>query len=108
MKENNVVIEKKILSMLGLAKKAGFAQSGEFLAEKAVKSFKADIIIVASDASENTKKKFRDMCAFYEVPYYEFGDKDSLGHALGNEMRASVAIRNAGMAKKIMELFETL
>ncbi|MCR5322376.1 MAG: ribosomal L7Ae/L30e/S12e/Gadd45 family protein [Lachnospiraceae bacterium] len=96
--------EKKIFSMLGLAKKAGFAQGGEFLAEKAVKSFKAYVVIVATDASDNTKKKFRDMCSFYEVPYYEFGDKDSLGHALGNEMRASVAINDAGMSKKLIEL----
>ena len=100
--------EKKIFSMLGLAKKAGYAHAGEFLAEKSVKSFKAHVVIIAADASENTKKKFRDMCSFYEVPCYEFGDKDSLGHALGNELRASVAISDAGMSKKLIELLETV
>ena len=100
------MLEKKIFSMLGLAKKAGFAKSGEFLAEKAVKSFKSHIVIVAKDASDNTKKKFRDMCSFYEVPYYEFADKDSLGHSLGNEMRASVTVGDAGMAKRLIELIE--
>ena len=99
--------EKKIFSMLGLAKKAGYAKGGEFLAEKAVKGFKAHLVIVAADASDNTKKKFRDMCSFYEVPCYEFGDKDGLGHALGNEMRASVAITDAGMSRKLIELLET-
>ena len=101
-------VTKKIFSLLGLAKKAGFVQSGEFLAEKAVKGFGAYIVIVAGDASDNTKKKFRDMCAFYKVPCYEFGDKDSLGHALGNELRASVAVRNAGMAKKLKELLDSM
>ena len=41
---------KKILSLLGLSKKAGFAQGGEFLAEKAVKSGKSALLIVAEDA----------------------------------------------------------
>ena len=101
-------LEKRIYSMLGLARKAGFAQGGEFLAEKAVKSFKARVVIVATDASDNTKKKFRDMCTFYEVPCYEVGGKDSLGRALGYEMRASVAIKDAGMSKKLMELLDSL
>ncbi|MCR5331924.1 MAG: ribosomal L7Ae/L30e/S12e/Gadd45 family protein [Lachnospiraceae bacterium] len=101
-------LEKRIYSLLGIAKKAGFAQGGEFLAEKAVKSFKAGVVLVATDASDNTKKKFRDMCAFYEVPCYEFGDKDNLGRALGNEMRASVAVKDAGISKKLMELLDSL
>lgn len=98
--------DKKILSLLGLSKKAGFAKGGEFLTEKAVKEFKSALIIVAGDASDNTKKKFSDMCSFYEVPYYVFADKDSLGHAIGTEFRASVTVNDAGMAKKIIELLD--
>lgn len=98
--------DKKILSLLGLCKKAGFAQGGEFLTEKAVKEFKSCLIMVAGDASDNTKKKFSDMCAFYEVPFYTFADKDSLGHAIGCEFRASVTVNNAGMAKKIKDLLD--
>jgi len=98
--------DAKIYSLLGLSKKAGFAQGGEFLTEKAVKSFKSSLIIVAGDASDNTKKNFSDMCAFYKVPYYVFGTKDDLGHAIGTEFRASVTINNAGMAKKIIDLLE--
>lgn len=103
---DRIRIEKKVYSMLGLAKKAGAAKAGEFLTEKSVKSFRAYLVIVASDASDNTKKKMRDMCSFYEVECREFGDKDGLGHSLGNELRASVALENAGMAKKITELLD--
>lgn len=98
--------DNKIYSLMGLSKKAGFAQGGEFLAEKAVKGGKSSLLIVASDASDNTKKKFSDMCSFYKTPFYTFGDKDSLGHAIGTEFRASVSINNAGMAKKIIDLLE--
>ena len=56
--------------------------------EKEVKTGRAALVIVAGDASENTKKKFRDMCEFYEVPIYFYKDKDTLGHAMGKEFRA--------------------
>lgn len=67
-------------------------QSGEFSTEKSVKSGRAYLVIVSEEASENTKKKFRNMCTYYEVPYFEFGSKEELGHATGREMRASLAV----------------
>ncbi len=82
----------KILSLVGLATRAGKTASGEFCTEKEVKTGRAALVIVAGDASENTKKKFRDMCEFYEVPIYFYKDKDTLGHAMGKEFRASLAI----------------
>lgn len=60
------------LRMLGLAAKAGKVASGEFMTENSVKTGMAALVIVATDASDNTKKKFRNMCEFYEVPMYEF------------------------------------
>ena len=91
----------KILSLVGLAVRAGRCVSGESLTESEVKSGKACLVIIASDASENTKKKFRDMCKFYRVPIYFYGDKDTLGHAMGKEFRASLAILDEGFADGI-------
>ena len=97
----------KALSMISLATKAGKTESGEFSTEKAVKTFYAELVIVASDASDNTKKKFKNMCEFYEVPFYIYGDKDSLGHAMGKEFRASLAVTDLGFAKGIIKHIET-
>ena len=58
----------KVLSLIGLATKAGKTVSGEFSTEKSVKTGKGFLALVADDASENTKKKFRNMCTYYEVP----------------------------------------
>ena len=58
----------KVLSLVGLATRAGKTVSGEFSTEKSVKTGKGFLVLVAEDASENTRKKFRDMCDFYEVP----------------------------------------
>lgn len=46
----------KVLSLIGLAMKAGKCVSGETMTESETKSGKAKFVIVAGDASENTKK----------------------------------------------------
>lgn len=91
----------KFLSMLGLAKRAGKVVSGEFMTEKAVKTGKAFLVIVAEDASENTKKNFRDMCSWYKVPLRMGPDRETLGHAIGQEMRVSVAVTDENFAAAI-------
>lgn len=91
----------RILSMVGLAAKAGRAVSGEYMTEKAVKSGKAFLVLVSAEASENTAKMFRNMCRFYRVPCYRYGSKEILGHCIGKEFRASIAITEEGFAKSI-------
>ena len=54
----------KVLSLVGLATRAGKTVSGEFSTEKSVKTGKSFLVLVAEDASENTRKKFRDMLDF--------------------------------------------
>ncbi len=94
----------KIYSMLGLATRARGLVSGEFAVDKAVKDGSAALVIVAGDASKNTKKEFSDMCSYYKVPYYEYGTKDELGHCMGKEERASIAVTEVGFAKSIKKL----
>lgn len=96
--------KKKIFSLIGLAARARKTVSGEFATEKAVKSFKACLVIVAEDASDNTKKLFQDKCSFYEVPCYVCGTKEELAHAMGKEVRASLAVTDEGFADAIINL----
>ncbi len=98
--------QNKTLSLISMATKAGKTASGEFCTEKEVKTGGAYLVIVAGDASDNTKKKFRNMCEFYEVPIYFYSDKDTLGHAMGKEFRASLAITDEGFAKGIKKHIE--
>lgn len=91
------------LRMVGIATKAGRTASGEFMTENMVKSGKAALVIVAGDASDNTKKKFKNMCEFYDVPIRIYSTKDELGHAMGKEFRASMAVTDEGLAQTIMK-----
>lgn len=81
--------------------KSGNIASGEFSTEKAVKEGKAKLVLVAEDASNNTKKMFTNMCTYYKVPLYFFGEKGELGHALGKEYRASLAVLEQGFANEV-------
>ena len=93
----------RVLSMIGLSAKAGKVKSGEFAVEQAVKGGKAYMVIVACDASDNSKKSYRDMCEFYEVPIYFYGNKEDLGNCCGKEFRASVAIMDENLAKAVAD-----
>ena len=92
---------KKVFSLIGIATKSNNIVSGEFLTEKAVKERKAVLVIVAEDASDNTKKMFTNMCGFYKVPIRFCGSKIELGHAMGKEFRASLAVLDKGLADAI-------
>lgn len=93
--------DKKVFSLFGLAARAGRIASGEFQTETAVKTGTARLVVVAEDASDNTKKLFGDKCSFYQVPLFVFGTKEELGHAIGKECRASLAILDAGLAEAV-------
>ena len=104
----NLFVEKKVFSYIGLAAKAGKLASGEFMSEKVVKEGKAKLVIVAEDASNNTKKMFTNMCTYYKVPIYFFGEKTQLGHAIGKEFRASLVLQDKGLADEIEKQLSTI
>jgi ribosomal protein L7Ae-like RNA K-turn-binding protein len=92
--------------MLSLCQKAGKLLSGEFQCEQAVKSGNAKMIIIAKDASINTKKLFQDKCRYRNIPLYELGTKERLGKTIGKEQRASLAIIDENFYRKLRQLFE--
>ncbi|NLL76512.1 MAG: 50S ribosomal protein L7ae [Clostridiales bacterium] len=96
----------KIYSLLGLAARSRNVVSGEIATEKAVKTGSAVLVIVSCDASDNTIKMFRNMCDFYNVPFFQYGTKEELGHAMGKEVRSSLAITDNGFAGSIRKHLE--
>ncbi len=99
--------QSKGVSLISLAYRAGDVVSGEFCTEQEIRKGRAALVILAGDASENTRKKFSDLCQYREVPLCFYQDKETLGHAMGKEVRASLAIVDAGFAEKIRKEIET-
>ena len=96
--------DERIRGYLGLSARAGKVESGEFSTEKAIKSGRAYLAVVACDASSNTKKKFSNMCEYYKVPFCELFDREVLGRTVGKEFRASLAVTDAKLSEAIRGL----
>lgn len=91
----------KALSYLGLAMRAGKLAFGDEGVLKAVRSGQARLVVMAEDASDNTRKKFRDKCSHYNVALVECFDRYELGAAIGKDARVLVAVLDSGLARMI-------
>lgn len=88
----------KTLSYLGLALRAGKLASGDEAVLKAVRSGTAKLVFLASDASDNAKKKYRDKCGYYGVPIIEIYERRELGRSVGKPERVVVAVTDEGLS----------
>jgi len=88
----------KALSRLGLAMRAGKLISGEEVVLKAVRSGEAKLVMLAGDASENTKKKISDKCNSYGIPLLVGFTRFELGSAVGKPERVLFAVTDRGFA----------
>lgn len=96
--------EQKILSLLGLCMRAGRLVSGEAKCETAIRQGEAKLVVLASDVSANTAKKFNNSAYYYKLPVVTAGTIAQLGHALGKAHRAVAVVTDEGFAKKIAAL----
>ena len=99
-------MDRKLFQILGLCQRAGKLASGETGCLNAVRDSSAELIIIAEDASDNTKKRFTDSARFYNRKLIVIGDKSELGRATGKEERAVLCVIDIGFAKKILEITE--
>ena len=99
-------MKDKITNLLGLASKSGKLISGEDTCKREVQGNRVDLVIVAEDASDNTKKLFSDKTNFRGIPLKYFGTKDELGVWIGKMPRAVIAIKDRGFSTKLIEYIE--
>ena len=92
-----------ILHLLGLAKRAGQLEIGEEPVGAACRARSCRVILVASDAAENSYRRVRHFadtgqCLWLSVPY----TKGELGDAVGRNACAMVAVTDVGFASAIV------
>ena len=99
----------KLLSLLGLAKKAGRLELGEEPVGSAARVHGVRLLLLSSDAADNTARRARRFaqegsCLLARLP----ADKASLGRATGRSSCAMLAVTDTGfaaaIAKKLSEL----
>jgi ribosomal protein L7Ae-like RNA K-turn-binding protein len=97
-----------VLSLLGLARRAGKISWQEEANISAIRAGKARLLLLAADAGLSTAKKYRDKCLYYEVPLFIFSTRSELGQAVGTNPRTAIAVHDSGFAKRLEELLSEL
>lgn len=100
------MISPALHSMLGLCQRAGKAVSGDLAVEQALRRRKADLLLLAEDASERTREKFLKLAEQASVRCFSVGDRADLGSALGKAGRAVVAIQSRDFTKGIIGILQ--
>ena len=90
-------------SMLGIAMRAGVLTLGSDSVLSSIASGKAGFVLLDAGASENTKKRFRDSCAFYGCELIETAP-DRLGYAIGRPGRMCAAVAKGTLGDKLHKL----
>ena len=97
--------EKKILSLLGIARKAGKTVLGTDMTVESIrkKSSSVKVILLASDASQNTVKRIKNTSDYYGVHLTELSaDKLQLSALMGQGSELSViGVTDSGFADAI-------
>lgn len=89
----------KALSTLSLARKAGRIEVGEAPVGIAARAGKARLVLLASDASDHTLRKTRNLLAGTDQPWLQVPyDKDTLGIAVGYSAIAVCALTDPALA----------
>lgn len=85
--------------------RAGKLVTGEELAIKAIQKGQAKFVFVAANASQNTQKKIKDKCLYYQVHVNDSLEQSELSGAIGRQ-RSVIVVADEGFAKKFTELIK--
>lgn len=93
------------LNILGIAMKAGRVDLGDEQVSSAARAHSARLIILASDAADNTARRIRNLPGNGKVVTVPF-TKAELGTVLGKTSCAAASISDARLAKALLEKLE--
>lgn len=100
---------KKVLGLLGLANKANHVAIGTNNVVAAIRKNKALLILVAEDASQNTKKQLSDKSKYYNINLINIRvSKSNLGRACGKSETSAVGITDKNFAEALAAAIKTL
>ncbi len=99
-------MDKKVLSYLGLARRGGFLVCGAYAVGEAVRRGKAALVIAAEDAGRSGMRKVKNLCDAHSAPFYLLSSKELLGHAIGKEETAFLAVTDSGLAAAVRTILD--
>ncbi|MBR3018640.1 MAG: ribosomal L7Ae/L30e/S12e/Gadd45 family protein [Clostridia bacterium] len=94
-----------VSGLLGLACRAGQIALGADIALQEIRAGKAALLLLDAGASEGTKKKLLDACAYRSVPVYTMPERE-ISSACGRDGRMAAAVRKGNLAARMREILE--
>ena len=95
--------QEAFYSMLGIARRAGVLTLGADGVRAAVAAGEAGLVLLDSGASDNTKKRLQDACAYYGTQLMQTLP-DRLGLAIGKPGRMCVVVVRGMFCDKLLAL----
>ena len=92
-----------VSGLLGLCARSGQIILGADLALREIKAGRAGLALLDAGASEGTKKKITDACAYRGVPLHTL-PAEEISRATGKEGRMAAAVKPGKLCRRIMEL----
>ncbi len=84
--------KSKIVSTIGMANRAGKIVSGQDSVRNSIRRKKVKLIIIAEDASDNTKKRFLNCANHYGIPSYVCMTKYDFSRSLKGKIRSVIGV----------------
>lgn len=101
--------KKKLLSMLGFAKKSGnIIHNTEKVLEYLRKKGKIKLVLIASDCGKSQYDKIISKCVYYNTKYFSIFDRVELSKAIGSINSVCIGITDENFAKVIEDLINKL
>ena len=95
---------QKLYGLIGLATKASKLVAGTDACIESIENKSAKLILIAQDASERTKKLFKEKCENFNIPIYEVGEIETLSKASGKTNKAVICIKENGFTESIKKV----
>lgn len=110
--EDNIELNpshNKLGGMLGLARKAGKLSFGTDRITDSIRSKYPNIVLMASDISENTRKRIENCCKYYKTEYGNLNmTMDILSHYIGQTSAVSaVSITDKSFTAAILDIINS-
>lgn len=100
--------EQKVLSLLGMARRAGRLSPGHDAAVEAIVKNKACLCLCCADASARLQREMRHNCSYANkaIPYFTTTfSMAALSHAIGSKA-AVITVDDSGFAAKLISLLQ--
>ena len=98
--------QDKVLRLLGLATKAGKIAFGLTSVTETINKNKAELVIVAGDASDRTKRNIIDISKQKNVQVRIYSSIEAISRSIGKDNKAVICIKDINFSNEMLKIID--